>query len=71
MGGDTLPATYEISIREDNILIQGVKLAPRPPIPYFLDMPTHQPMVAPIPTTSTSQPLAIAPMASTYFGGKT
>lgn len=49
----------------ENILIQGGNLAPKPPMPFFPDMPTHQPIVAPIPTTSTSQPLAITPIAST------
>ena len=38
-------------------------------MPFFLDMPTHQPIAAPIPTTSTCQPLAIAPIASTSLSG--
>lgn len=41
MGGDTLLATYAISIRAENTLIQGENLAPRPPMPLFPDMPTH------------------------------
>ena len=65
MGGDTLPDAYEISIKTENILIQGGKLAPRPPMPLFLEIPNHRPLVATIPTTSTSQPLAITPVAST------
>ena len=69
MGGDTLPNAYEISIRAENILMQGAKLAPRPSIPFFLDMPNHQPIVAPVPTTSTSQPLAIVSLASTSSNG--
>ena len=46
-------------------MIQGGKLAPRPQMPFFLDMPTHHPIMAPIPTKSTSQPLAITPITST------
>ena len=38
-------------------------------MPFFLDMPIYQPMVAPIPTISTSQPLAIAPISSTSSNG--
>ena len=65
MGGNTLPDAYEIAIKTKNILIQGGKLAPRPPMPLFPDIPNHRPLVTPIPTTSTNQPLAITPMAST------
>ena len=54
MGGDTLPNAYEIAKKEENILIQGGKLALRPPMPFFLDIPNHQPTIAPIPTTPTS-----------------
>ena len=61
MGGDTLPDAYEIEISEENILIQGGKLAPRPPMPFFPNIPNHQPTIAPIPTNSTSQPLSLAP----------
>lgn len=46
-------------------MIQGGKIAPRPPMPFFLDMPNHQPTIAPIPTSSTSQPLALTPQSST------
>lgn len=38
-------------------------------MPLFLDMPNHQPMISPIPTISTSQPLAIVPSASTSSNG--
>ena len=55
MRGDTLPATYDMAIRADNILIQVGSLAPRPLIPLFPDMPTQQPTTPPFPTTSTSQ----------------
>ena len=65
MGGDTLPDAYEIAIKTENILIQGEKLAPRPPMPFFPDIPNHKPPTAPISTTSTNQPLAITPVAST------
>lgn len=69
MGGDTLPNAYEIAIKAENILIQGGKLAPRPPMPFFPDIPNHQPAVAPIPTTSTSQALTPIPKASTSSSG--
>ena len=65
MGGDTLPDACEISIRIENILIQGGKLAPRHPTPFFPKILDHKPPVALIPTTSTNQPLAITPVAST------
>ncbi len=61
MGGDTLPNAYEIAIKAENILIQGGKLAPRPPMPFFPDVPNHQPVMAPLPTTSTSQALTLVP----------
>ena len=54
MVGDIIPDAYEIAIRTENILIQGGKLAPRPPIPFFIDIANHRPLVAPIPTTSTN-----------------
>ena len=69
MGGNTFPDAYEIEIREENILIQRGKLTPRPPIPFFPNIPNHQLAMAPIPTTSTSQPLALAPQASTSLNG--
>ena len=65
MGGDTLPDAYGIAIRLGNILIQGGKLAPRPPMTFFPDIPDHQPAMALIPTPSTSHPLALSPQAST------
>ena len=34
-------------------------------MPFFPNMPNHQPIVALIPTISTSHPLAIIPLAST------
>ena len=69
MRGDTLPNSYEIAIRAENILIQGGKLAPRPPMPFFPDMPNHQPSVSHIHTSSTSQPLVVVPIASTSSNG--
>ena len=55
--------------RQKNILIQGGKLAPRPPMPFFPNVPNHQPAMAPLPTTSTSQSLAPVPQASTSSDG--
>ena len=69
MGGDTLPNAYDTTIRAENILIQGGKLAPRPPIPFFPDVPNHQPEMALLPTTSTLQSLALVPQASTSSNG--
>ena len=69
MGGDTLPNAYEIVISTRNILIQGGNLSPRPPMPFFPNIPNHQPTIAPIPTLSTSQPLSLAPQDSTYSNG--
>ena len=69
MGEDTLPDAYEIEIKVENILIQGGKLAPRPPMPFFPDIPNHQPTMTPIPTISTSQPLSLVPEASTSLNG--
>lgn len=34
-------------------------------MPFFTNMPNHQPTIAPISITSTSQPLAIVPIVST------
>ena len=50
-------------------IIQGGKVAPRPPMPFFPDIPNHQPKIAPIPTPSTLQPLALSPQASTSSNG--
>ena len=61
MGGDTLPNAYATIIKVENILIQGGKLALRPPLPFFPNVPNHQPAMAPLPTTSTSQSLALFP----------
>ena len=69
MGGDNLPNTYEIRIRVENILIQGGKLSPRPPMPFFPDVPNHQSKMAPIPINSTSQSLSLVPQASTSSNG--
>ena len=69
MGGDSLPNAYDIAIKLDNILIQGGKLAPRPPMPFFPDVPNHQLAMAPLPTTSTSQSLVLVPQASTSLNG--
>ena len=38
-------------------------------MPLFPDIPAPHPIVALIPTTSTSQPLAIGPIASTSSSG--
>jgi hypothetical protein len=65
MGGTTLPRAYDISIRVENTLIQGGKIAPRPQMPLFIEMPTHQTSIAPIPITSSSQPLVVASPTST------
>ena len=69
MGGDTLTNAYDIVIKSENILIQGGKLAPSPPIPFFPDVLNHQPAMDPIHTTSTSQSLSLFPQASTYSNG--
>lgn len=61
MGGDTLPNAYEIEIKIENILIQGGKLSPRPPMLPFPDVPNHQPKMTPLPTTSTLQSLTPLP----------
>ena len=69
MGGDTLPNAYEIAIKSYNNLIQGGKLAPRPPMPFFPNVPNHQPTISPLPMTSTSQALTPVPQASTSSNG--
>lgn len=69
MGEGTLPNSYEISIRVENILIQGGKLAPNPPMPFCPNIPNHQPILAPVPITSTSQSLVVVPIASTSSNG--
>ena len=65
MGGDTLPNAYDTTIKAENILIQGGKLAPMPLMPFFPDVPNHQPAMAPLPITSASKSLALVPQAST------
>ena len=65
MGGTTLPGAYDMAIRAENTLIQGGKIAPRPPMPLFPEIKNHQPSIAPIPTTSSSQPLAATSSSST------
>ena len=69
MGGNTLPNAYETTIKVENVLIQGGKLAPRPPIPLFLYIPTSHPTIAPIPTTSTRKPSVVSPIDSTSSSG--
>lgn len=69
MGGNTLPKYYEVSIRAENILIQGGKLSPSPSIPSFPNMPNHQPIVAPIHVSFVSQPLVVVLTASTSSNG--
>jgi hypothetical protein len=69
LGGDTLPNAYDIALKIENILIRGGKLAPRPPMPFFPDVPNHQPAMAPLPTTSTSQSLTLVLQASTSSNG--
>ena len=41
MGGVNLLDAYEIAIKAENVLIQGGRLAPRPPMPFILDIPTQ------------------------------
>ena len=41
MGDTTLLDPYDTTIREENVLIQGGRLAPRPPMPLFPDIPTQ------------------------------
>lgn len=65
MGGTTLPRAYDMAIRAENTLIQGGKIAPRLPMPLFLEILNHQSSIAPIPTASSSQPLAITSSPST------
>lgn len=65
MRGDTSLDAYEIKIRVEILLIQGSKLAPRPPMPFFPNMPNQQPTIAPILTSSTSKPISLVPQAST------
>ncbi|KAH9304363.1 hypothetical protein KI387_008767, partial [Taxus chinensis] len=54
MGGVTIPAAYNITIRAENCLIQAGKLAPMPPMPLYpeLESPStsQAPTLAPIPT---------------------
>lgn len=38
-------------------------------MPFFPDVPNHQLVMAPLPTTSTSQALTLVPQASTYSSG--
>ena len=38
-------------------------------MPFFPDVPNHQLAMAPLPTTSTSQSLALVPQASTLSNG--
>ena len=38
-------------------------------MPFFFDIPNHQPTIALIPTTSTSQSLALSPHVSTSLNG--
>jgi len=54
MGGHILPLVYDFAIRAENILIQSGKLAPRPSMSLFPNMPTHQPMVSHIPIITMS-----------------
>ncbi|KAH9289488.1 hypothetical protein KI387_033605 [Taxus chinensis] len=55
MGGETLPDAYDIAIRAENSLIQAGKLAPRPSMPFLVDL-------APIPQPITIiEPTVVAP----------
>ena len=65
MGESTLQDAYEIAIKVENVLIQGGRLAPRPPMPLFPDVLAQKPIVASIHTFSTSQLLVVVPIAST------
>lgn len=40
MGDYTFLGAYDVSIREKNCLIQDGKIAPRTPMPLFLDLPS-------------------------------
>ena len=66
MGGNTLPMAYNLTIRAENMFIQSGELAPRLLMPLFPYMPYHQPIVAPIPTTSSNLPLVSVPSTSTF-----
>ncbi|KAH9296017.1 hypothetical protein KI387_039605, partial [Taxus chinensis] len=51
MGGETLPAAYDIAILAENSLIQAEKLAPRPSMPFLADLaPIPQPITIIEPT---------------------
>lgn len=65
MGGTTLPGAYDMAIRVENTLIQGGKIAPRPQMPLFPEMPNHQPTIAPIPIASSNQLLVLPSPPST------
>ncbi|KAH9293160.1 hypothetical protein KI387_041636, partial [Taxus chinensis] len=55
MGGETLPVAYDITIRDENSLIQVGKLAPRRLMPIWTDL-------APIPQPITIiEPTVVAP----------
>ena len=41
MGGATLPDAYETAITVENVLIQGGRLAPRPLMPLFPNIPSQ------------------------------
>lgn len=47
MGGVTLLADYDISIRAENNLMQDGKIAPRPPMPIFPDIQPLMPLQVP------------------------
>lgn len=56
MGGYSLPQGYDIAIRVENSLIQTGKIAPRPPMPIYLDTQPNTPLVVP-----PFNPLSIIP----------
>ena len=47
MGGVSLPQAYDIAIGAENSLIQAGKIAPRPPMPIFLDIQPNMPLTIP------------------------
>ena len=64
MGGVSLPQAYAITIRAENSLIQVGKIAPRPPMPIFLDIQPNMPLAIP-----PFNPLPIVPSQAIAVAG--
>ena len=47
MGGNSLPQSYETTVRVENCLIQARKIAPRPPMPIFPNIHPNMPLIIP------------------------